>query len=67
MKVKTKTARKPRGLSHRRARLRVSKEVLAFFPKTSQMGRADPSQWGHGTTSRKSDDTRVPVFSSSQI
>jgi hypothetical protein len=62
-----KVAKKPKKVARRRTGFGVSENLLVFFPKTSRMGRPDPSQWGQGSSLKKSDTVKLPAFSSSQM
>jgi hypothetical protein len=60
------SVQKSRKRTPRRKAFHISENLLVFFPKTSQMGVPDPSQWGQASTLRKSDTAvRLPAFSSS--
>jgi hypothetical protein len=67
MKKRAGTARKSKKVVRARKSFRVSENLLVFFPKTSRMGIPDPSQWGQASNVKKSDNIKLPVFSSSQI
>lgn len=67
MKGKSTSTRKSKKTTRRKTQFRVPEDLLIFFPKTSRMGRPDHSQWGQGPSTKKSEDSKMPAFSSSRV